>query len=75
MYLCIKQLGCRKQQWNLHLIGGEVLIGGSDSDDGDNETECEWLFTYNSSQMFNSTVNAPSTVVALCACTIDVNKN
>ena len=51
-----------------------MLIGGSDSDDCDNETECEWLFAYNSSQMFNSTVNGPSTV-ALYACTIDVNKN
>ena len=47
-----------------------MLIGGSKSDDWDNENELEWLqFISN----LYSTVNAPSTV-ALYACIIDVNK-
>ena len=47
-----------------------MLIGGSESDDSNNEMNVSY---YNSSQIFNSTVNAPSTV-ALYARTIDVNK-
>ena len=34
-----------KQLTNLHLVGGEVLIGGNVSDDSDDENEREWLFS------------------------------
>ena len=49
-----------------------MLIGGSESDDSDDENEREWLQLF-IQEIFNSIVIIPSTV-ALDACTINVNE-